>query len=166
MIERKEQSIAEERTVAFFNQGVKKLSRGTLGRVVFFPGTGKKIRITEAMPYKRDEVGPRYDAISEMQPGELAVFRLPVRRMTQSLIVAKDRGKTGACVRLMSAEYFDSEQNKYVSELEGFGQREGDIARFFGLEHGDVLEMKFTDESGELHIFRAGHFANPDQTSQ
>lgn len=144
----------EERTEAFFNQDVNQLAEQLQGRVIIEPETGKQIRLIGVRAYERDQVGPRYKEMNMMQAGDLYVIRLPVRRMNQSLVVAKDQGQVGACVRLMRVEYFDSVAGAYMPVLEigSFGQREGDIARYLGLQDGEVAKLKFLDESEILYL--------------
>lgn len=148
-MERRRPSAVEARTQEFFDQGVNALARSLKNMVVELDGTNKSIQLTDLQGWTHSEVGKRYEAMEEMDPGDLWVCEFPFRKMRQSLIVAKDRGQVGACVRIIRAASFNPKTGGFVEML-----REGDTAKYLGLNDGEVVGLKFLDKSETLHLVR------------
>lgn len=147
----------EQRTAQFFSQDPFALAQKLVenqGMVIEENVTGKKVRITKVEAFLKNSVGKRYRAMNEMQPGDL--WNPPQRQIRQSLVVAKDADGVGACVRLTEARYLDPKTNQFVKELftedHKFGPKEGDIAKYFGLNKNDQSKLRFLDESDTLFI--------------
>ena len=144
----------EQRTEAFFNQDVLALTDAMQGRLVVSRSDGRMIRVDNPEGWTKDRVGGRYTKsgslkLTELTPGALGVFPLPVRRMRQSLISAKSGEELGACVRLVRASRYDSEAKQFVPM-----PREGDIANYFELEDNEAVRLRFVDESEILYFNR------------
>ena len=143
----------DQRTEAFFNQDVILLAEAMKGRLIVSQEDGKMIRVDQTQGWPKDKVGSRYTKseknlrLTELTPGTLGVFPLPVRKIKQCLISAKSGEELGACVRLIRASCYDANENKFVQM-----PREGDIANFFGFEDNDAVRLKFMDESGTLYF--------------
>jgi hypothetical protein len=147
----------EERTLAFFEQDYAALAEALENRRVILEGTDKSIQITKAEGWPRQQVGRQYQPMeTHMQPGDWWAFRIPVRRMRQSIIVAQDQGQIGACVRILRASRVDAETQEIVPM-----PREGDIAQFFELSDDEHLRLRFTDDSEILHLARTGEIVMP-----
>lgn len=149
----------EQRTQAFFEHDPFTLSEKFTqdgGMVVGVPNSDKKILVVKAQPYAKKDVGKRYGAMNEMHPGDLFS---PLARggIAQSLVVAKDGDGVGACVRLLEAEYFDSETGEFVRRLrignDEFKPNEGDIARYLGFPKRYVGSLRFIDNTDTLYLF-------------
>lgn len=147
-----------QRTEDLFSQDVGPLALALQGRLVVSQEDGKIIRIDRVEAWLKDLVGNRYLKsqknlrLTEMACGMLGVFPLPVRRMSQSLISAKDGGEPGACVRLLRASKFDRDSRRFVEM-----PREGDIANYFGLEDNEAVQLRFVDDSEILYFARGSH---------
>lgn len=148
----------EERTAAFFQQKAEELTRQLTqddGIVIAMQGTDKRVRISEALAYP--EVGKRYRNIKDMNPGDLwnPAIRGGIR---QSLIVTSKEKDEGACIRLLKVKYWDSVNDAFVTDLtegeQNFGGREGDTAKYFGLERSERSRLQFLDQSNRLYIVR------------
>ena len=153
----------EIRTAAFFSMGPLQIARSLVEKAdltIQISGTDKKVKVIEAEPFSRDRVGARYSAMQEMSIGD--VWFPPTRQILQTLIVAKDANGIGACVRLKEVEYYDPKLNDFVSELETeegkFGQREGDIAKYFGKGKFERARLRFQDNSQTLFLVNEGEF--------
>ncbi|MBI2029046.1 hypothetical protein HYT02_01380 [Candidatus Gottesmanbacteria bacterium] len=139
-----------ERTRIFFNQDVSKLAEDLQDREIIDTSTGKRIVLTEVEPWEKMTVGKRYDEMRNMQPGDLFAFYFPLRRMTQSLVVATDKDGVGACVRIKRASRFDPEKQTVVPM-----EREGELARFLELaqqQESAIRTLAFIDESDSLYL--------------
>lgn len=155
----------EERTLAFFQQSPDTLLDGLIergGMIITQPEADKRIRIVLAESWPKRMVGERYKrrGIENMQPGDL--WNPSMRAIKQSLIVAKDEDGVGACVRLLEVEYWDPTGQEFVSRLaaeeENYSQtREGDIAKYFGLERNERSRLQFLDDSNRLYIVRGAY---------
>lgn len=116
------------------------------------------MRIVGAQAYP--EVGRRYTDIKDMNPGDLwnPAIRGGIR---QSLIIAPKEKEEGACVRLLKVKYWDSVNDAFVTDLtegeQNFGGREGDIAKYFGLERNESSRLQFLDDSNKLYIVRGAY---------
>lgn len=145
----------EERTTTFFNQDVMNLEKAMLGKFIVSQQDGKMIRVDKPEGWLRDNVGGRYTKsgknlrLTELTPGTLGVFPLPVRKMRQILISARDGGNLGACVRLVRASQYDRVTNEFIQM-----PREGEIADFLGLDDNEAVKLKFVDESEMLYFIR------------
>lgn len=157
MPERKGDSSSEVRTAEFFQQNVSRLTDALIegdGMVIAVPDSERRLRLVEVEPFNKSRVGARYREMNDMEPGDL--WNPPMRRISQSLIVALDRQAVGACVRLLRANYFDPRSDSFVPTLsvgrEEFAQREGDIAKFLGLGKYDRSRLEFVDRSNTLYL--------------
>ena len=145
----------EARTTAFFEQEVDVLAQGIIGKVISSQDGTKLALVTKTEAWIKEENSEkRYKPIHQMPPGELFVVRFPLRRMSQTLIVAKSGGETGACVRIKRVEYFDRKSGEFVEELEQdeLGQKEGDIAKYFDLVDEGPYRLKFMDNGETMFI--------------
>lgn len=153
----------QERTIEFFNQNVADLAESLQNRVLIDQATNKQVQLTRLEPYPK--VGLRYKGIVDqnMQPGELWIPYIPVRRMSQLLIIARSiEPEVGACVRTLRASYYDLEKDTFVPM-----PREGDVAIFLGLGNFERASLRFLDESGALYIVRGegSQSVNPDEAN-
>lgn len=145
----------EQRTEAFFNQDVMALAESMQGRLIVSQQDGKMIRVDNPEGWTKDKVGNRYTKsgknlrLTELAPGALGVFPLPVRKMRQALISAKSGEELGACVRLVRASRYDRDANEFVPM-----PREGDITNYFGLEDNEAVRLQFIDNSEILYFNR------------
>lgn len=143
----------EQRTEAFFNQDVMLLTESMRGRLIVSQEDGKMIRVDNPEGWSVERVGNRYTKsganlrLTELTPGTLGVFSLPVRRMRQSLISAKSGEELGACVRLVRASKYDKDTNEYIQM-----PREGDIANYFAFEDNQAVRLRFLDDSEILYF--------------
>lgn len=163
--EREVRGSPEERTAAFFRQNPDIILDGLIagnGMIFALPETDKRIRIVAAQSWIKRMVGERYKkrGIEDMEPGNL--WNPSIRAIKQSLIVAKDEDGVGACVRLLEAEYWDTTRQTFVSRLaadeKNYSQtREGDIAKYFGLQKNERSRLQFLDESNTLYIVRGAY---------
>ena len=91
MTEQEHELTPEERTAAFFEQSPQIIASHLVdgdGMIIAVAGTDTKVRIAEAEPYSKKDVGPRYGRMNDMRPGDL--FPPAQRQILQSLIVAKE----------------------------------------------------------------------------
>lgn len=145
-----------QRTESFFNQDVLLLAAALKNRLIVSQVDGKMLRIDNLEGWPKDKVGERYTKsssnlrLTELNPGTLGIFSLPVRRMKQSLISAKSGEEPGACVRLVRASRYDPNTNQFIQM-----PREGDIANFFELKDNEAVRLKFMDDS-EILYFNKG----------
>lgn len=140
----------QNRTSEFFTQNVADLAEALQGRVLIDQTSNKQVQLTRLEPYPK--VGPRYRDIAgkKMQPGELWTPYIPLRKMSQSLIIARgEESDVGACVRALRASYYDLEKGEFVPM-----PREGDIASFLELGRFMRTNLRFLDESDILYIIR------------
>lgn len=146
----------QERTSRFFSQEVTDLSLDLEGRIIALYGTNRQLKVISTESWLQSKVGEKmswlYAPIRKILPGDLWTPRIPVRRMQQSLVGAQDSGNIGACVRLLRATYLNTVINDFSEEVENFKQREGDIARYFGLEEGSRSKLMFLDETEILYL--------------
>lgn len=152
MTERKhrEKTEFEARTQEFFGQSPAVLARQLKGRVVELDGTNKKIVLVTLESWRLAENGAkRYEPMQQMEPGDFWAANYPFRRMRQSLIVAQDSGKVGACVRIINSARFDPKTGDFVQM-----EREGETANYLGMRDDQVLQLKFADNSNTLHLVR------------
>ncbi len=153
--------MVENRTTEFFNQNVADLEEALRNRILIDQTANKQVQLTRLEPYPK--VGPRYRAIiaEKMQPGEIWIPYIPVRRMSQSLIIAKSiEPEVGACVRVLRGSYYDLEKGEFVPM-----PREGDIAKYLGLGQFERASLRFLDESEALYIIRGEHIRNSPDAS-
>lgn len=145
----------EERNRTFFNQDVRTLAETLQGRIIILAGSDKRIRVDSARPYAKSEIGKNYRRgregvnIDNIPVRSLWAFHLPVRRMRQALILAKDQGQGGTCVRIERASRYDQASQSFVPM-----NREGDIANYFELDNYEVAALGFRDQSDELYLER------------
>lgn len=140
--------VEQNRTAEFFNQNVADLSEALQYRVLIDQASNRRVQLARLEPYPR--VGQRYRDIvgKNMQPGELWAFYIPVRRMSQTLIIAKSvEPGVGACVRVIRGNYFDSQKGEFVPMA-----REGDIAGHFEMGKFERARLVFLDESQDLYV--------------
>lgn len=153
MIERERGGLTPtERTKRLFNKDVRDLAHLLEGATIALYGTDREVRIEAAQPFPKNKVGDRYkkqegNSVLTLNPGDL--WTPPVRQIRQSLVIAKDRGQEGACVRLVRASAYDPKTGEYV-----LMPREGDIADFFGLEGDDAFALKYMNQSDVLYLRR------------
>lgn len=153
----------EQRTLVLFDKYVDQLADEFLdgdGLEIGIANSSRRIRVSEVDPFGKDpeshlkRVGQRWNAMEKMQVGDL--WNPVWIKTTQSLVVAKDRGGIGACVRLVRAEYFDKSKGLYVTDLvedDGeYHQVESDIARFLGLERNNRSRLAFLDDTNILYL--------------
>lgn len=157
----------EERTAVFFQQKAEEIASQLTegdGVVIAVRGTDRRVRVSSAQAYP--EVGRRYTRIKDMNSGDLwnPAIQGGVR---QSLIVTPKESEAGSCVRLLKVRYWDSRNDLFVSELkegeQNFGDREGDIAKYFGMERSERSQLKFLDESNRLYIVRGSYNINEER---
>lgn len=158
----------EQRTAAFFNQNVDRLAdqlKAGDGMLLAIPETTSRASLVEVEDFARSRVGKRYKdwGIEDLTPGNL--WNPPSRRILQSLVIAQDIDGVGACVRLLSAKYWNPLTQTFVDRLITAGQefkqdREGDIAKFFGLRPYERSVLRFLDNSNTLYIVSGGHIYN------
>lgn len=158
----------EQRTAAFFSQNVDKLADQLKvgdGMLLAIPETTSRAKLVEVDDFARSRVGKRYKdwGIEDLIPGDL--WNPPSRGILQSLIIARDSSGVGACVRLLSAEYWNPLTETFVDRLITAGHefkqnREGDIAKFFGLAQYERSVLRFLDDSNTLYIVREGRIYN------
>lgn len=155
--------IEQNRTVEFFNQNVADLAEALQNRVLIDQATNKQLQLTRLEPYPK--VGPRYRDIvgQSMQPGEFWAPYIPVRRMSQALIVATStEAGVGACVRVLRGSYYDLEKGEFV-----LMPREGGVASYLELGKFERAGLRFLDESDMLYIVRGEQIAeNPEIQSE
>lgn len=152
----------EARNIAFFSQDVKTLAdQLASGMVLAIPKTTTKLRVVKAEAFSRERVGIRYKnwGIEDLTPGDL--WSPPSRRIMQSLVISRDETGIGACVRVLSAEYWDPLTERFVDRFITGGQefktgKEGDIARYFGLNCFEKSNLRFLDDSNALYVVRNG----------
>lgn len=137
----------EDRTVAFFRNNYEVLAEELIGRVIQLQGSYKKILLTEVKAYGK--IGPGYQAIEAMKPGDLWTYPLRLRRMKQSLIVAYNPQEAASCVRVIRASCYDLTKDEFVPM-----PREGDVANYLELEDNEISTLKFLDESDVLFLIR------------
>lgn len=138
----------EERTAAMFSLNYGALATELKKREIALPGGRKRIRIQATLGYSRNDNSTRqYAQMQEMEPGTVWFFPLRLRRTCLALVVAKDRGETGACVRIVRASQFDSQKGDFVPF-----KREGDIARYLGFGEGEMGRLSFMDGTETLYI--------------
>ncbi len=146
----------QERTNSLFNQEVADVSSNIEGMVIVLYGTNRQLKVISTESWLHDKVGGKmswlYNPIRKMSQGDIWTPRIPVRRMQQSLIVAQDRGNIGACIRLLRAAYFNTQSSDFLEEVGDFKQREGDIARYLGLEAGARSKLAFLDDTDILYL--------------
>ena len=146
-MEKRRPTPEEVRTQEFFNQSVSTLARKLRNMVIVLEGTNKQIQLTELQAFGYNDVGKRYDQMEDMRPGDLWAAPFPFRRMRQSLIVAKERGLVGACVRVVRASRFDTRSGEFVPM-----RKEGEIAGYLGLRDNQVCKLEFRDKSDTLYL--------------
>lgn len=152
----------DERTAAFFNQDVRTLAVDFQDRIIALVGSDKRIKITKPVAYAKHAnagelvIGENYKrgkdgvTIDTLPEGMLWAFHIPVRRMKQALVAAKDHGEQGTCVRLVRASKYNLDTDSFVPML-----REGDIASYFELEENEVTRLSFKDQSDVLYLERS-----------
>lgn len=145
----------EQRTVEFFSQIPKAIADALVAEKGIIIAIGeRRIRVIEAESFEKKAVGTRYRAMQEMVPGD--IWSPAMRVIGQSLIVARDRDGVGACVRLTRVEYYDEQAGTFVPSLQlgddEFRVREGDIARYLGLDKHERARLRFKDNSSVLHL--------------
>lgn len=166
------------KTSKFFNQDIRGLSGDLLadsGMVLAIYDTNKMARIKEARPYVRlqatdiEVVGERYKnwGIEGLNLGDL--WNPPSHGRRQSLVIGRDHDGIGACVRLLAAEYWDPKVSEFVKKLtlgkeEFKWDREGDIARYFGLQVFERSVLKFLDETNRLYVVSIGEIHKTKST--
>ena len=139
----------EVRTTDFFDMDVHKLADELKGRKLILQEEGKYIVPTEVQVFGRDENQGAYAPMREMQAGSLWIMDYPFRRTVLPLIVAKDSGEVGACVRIVSALTFDQE-----SKSEKPIQKQKDLVEYLGLNPNEVVRLSFKDQTDSLFITR------------
>lgn len=145
----------EQRTATFFRNSYELLAEQLKGRVIQLQGSQKRILIPESGVQAFAKVGPRWQAIENMRPGDLWTYPFRVRRMRQSLIVAYNPQEVASCVRLVRASGYDLAKNEFVPM-----PHEGDIANYFELADNEISTLKFLDESETLYLVRSNHFSS------
>lgn len=158
MQERSREEFFKEKTRNFFNQNYDDLTSQLQGREVILQGTKKRTIMISLQGWAKNDVGRRYKGMEQMEPGDWWAVRIPVRKMRQSLIVAKDNEEIGACVRILRASYFDEEIGSFAEV-----KREGDLANFFELRDNEVLQLKFLDDSETLYLTRKENVGSRDK---
>lgn len=160
----------EERTTAFFNQDVRTLALDLQDRIVALVGSDKRIQITKPVVYAKQasagelEIGENYKrgkdgvTIDTLPEGVLWSYHIPVRKMKQALVTAKDHGEQGTCVRLVRASRYDPDTQTFVPM-----PREGDIASYFELEENEVARLSFKDQSDVLYLERSARKAKEQE---
>ena len=152
---RRKELTPEERTTAFFNQDVRPLAEALQDRIIALLGSDKRAKIDSVSAYAKADIGQNYKrgkggvTIDTLPSGRLWAFHLPVRRMRQSLVTAKDQGEPGTCVRLVRASTYDQQSQTFVPM-----PREGDIASYFELDDNEVSSLSFRDPSEVLYLER------------
>ena len=164
----KEQNLnPETRTKAFFGQNVDVLTEQLQRRYIVMVGTHKVVQLTKLEAWVKQNVGKRYQAMENMQPGDLWAVLFPLRKMRQSLIAAQDKGEMGACIRVIRASSFSAEKGTFVPF-----EREGDTANYLGMGDNERGRLRFLDSSDVLYIVKEGQsvesitpvdFTKPDQ---
>lgn len=151
---------SEQKTADLMNLNYDALADEIQNRysMVQLAGSDKRIYITKLQAWSKEQVGGRFSQMKAMysqmggfNPGDWCTYLVPIRRMRQSLIVANDDGKPGACLRVERASRFDPSKNDYVPM-----PNEGDIANFFELANNERAELKFLDDSNILYLVRTG----------
>ncbi len=137
----------QRRTEAFFGQSPAILARQLQDVVIQVEGTNRAIRLTSLESWRLSQVGKRYSPMQEMKLGDL--WAPPVRTMRQSLIVAQDMGRVGACVRILRAATYDPGTSSYVEMV-----REGQTAEYLGMDKNVIASLRFVDESDTLYLSR------------
>lgn len=132
--------------------------------VLAIPDTTIRVRVVDAQPFSRAEVGKRYKdwGIEELDAADLWN---PWNRTWQSLVITQEEDRVGGCVRLVAAEYWDTLTERFVDKVVTGGvefrqTREGDIAKFLGLQPFERSRLRFLDESNTLYIVRDGQIYN------
>lgn len=136
MIQRTEGEPDLLRTASFFDQSLSQVAEALVegdGMVIALPNSERKIRVTKVEEFPK--VGLRWSAISRMEPGDLWNPRFI--KVVQSLIVVRGEVLPGACVRLLEAEYFNTDSGQFIPRLQVernvFDPKEDHIARYLGL---------------------------------
>lgn len=169
----------ELKTQQFVSQDVESLADQLLangGMVIAVHETDTRLRIRDAYAWAslkptagKKAVGQRYKdwGIADLTPGDL--WSPPARRILQSLIISQDEDGIGACVQLLSAEFWDPLTQRFVDRFITAGQefktdRQGDITKFLGLQPYERSSLRFLDKSDTLYIVRAGQIYNKKRT--
>lgn len=157
MVERKGNVSLEARTAAFFEQDVKTIGDRIVddgGMVIATLGTRRKVQVTEVEVFNRRDIGKRYKSMNGMEAGVL--WNPPSRAIAQSLIVAMEKQKPGACVRILRANFYNPRTDTFVPTLrvrgKKFSQREGSVAEYLGLRKYDKSALRFLDASNVLYV--------------
>lgn len=157
MVERKSRISPEQRTTSFFEQDVSTLGDRFVqdeGMIIALPNSNRKIRVREIEVFNKRNVGSRYQVMGDMEPGVL--WNPPSRRIRQSLIVAQDKHRVGACLRLLRVNFYNPRTDSFVPTLKigqkKFTQREGDLAEYLGLDKYDQSLLRFMDGSNTLYV--------------
>ncbi len=171
----------EARTEQFFSQDVESLADQLLengGMVIALQGTDSRLRVRDTYAWAsltptagKKAVGQRYKdwGIGDLTQGDL--WSTPTRRILQSLVISQDEDGIGACVQLLSAEFWNSLTQRFVDKFITGGQefkqgREGDIAKFFGLQPYERSGLRFLDDSNTLYIIHAGQIYNKKRVAR
>lgn len=161
---RRKELTPEERTTVFFDQDVRPLALALQDRIIALLGSDKRIKVDLVSAFAKADIGQNYKkgkdgvTIDTIPTGRLWAFYLPVRRMRQSLVTAKDRGESGTCVRLVRASTFDQKSQTFVPM-----PREGDIASYFELDDNEVAGLSFRDPSEVLYLERIPRVERKEQ---
>lgn len=147
--------MAINRTKEFFNQPINSLNDQLLakgGMVILNPETDRILRLTETKPYPK--VGGRWNALAGMDAG--TIWNPQYFRIIQSLVSTKGTEKTGACIRLLRADYYDQSKGIFVTDWvnngEEYHQTETDISRYLGLQVNERSRLSFVDHTDILHL--------------
>ncbi len=127
----------ESRTKELFSLSVGELAKELQGRVVISEDQSTKVKFVSLEAWPKEKIGKRYQAMENMEPGTLWAYYFAFRQIMQTLIVAKDQEKSGACVRVLHSEGF---------------KREGDTAKQLGLSHNETTRLAFRDQSELLYL--------------
>ncbi len=146
----------EERTDAFWRQDYQELVLAMRGRLIASQSDDLKVRIDDTQGWSKDGndkakylTSNQLLRLSLLRAGVLGAFPYPFRRMTQSLISARDGGLLGACIRLTKVSRYDANKGIFTRL-----KREGDLVKLLGLDDNEGVRLKFIDDSDILYFKR------------
>jgi len=154
MKERLDSQTLEARTEELFSKSVEDLAVALVGQEIVDGETGNRILVAKTEAWTKERVGTRYSLMNEKKVGTYYAFYFPLRRMTQTLIVARSNGEVGACVRVLRAKRYDEAKGEFVDMA-----REGDTAehlRVGGDKESGVGRLAYVDETDTLYLLDKG----------
>ncbi len=154
----------QERTRQLFSKNFDDFAENLRGKVVVLLGTDKKITLDLVEGWNLESNMKTHKNFLQLNPGDWEASRIPIRQMRQSLIIAKDGDRVGACARVVRASYFDNDQGQFIQM-----PREGDIANYLGLGDNELARLVYMDDSDSLYLLRGEQGSqniSPDEANE